>query len=32
MVSSISPRPIIDHTMHDEDSPVVFSDEEEAKG
>ena len=32
MVSSISPRPIMDHTLHDEDSPLLFSDEEEVKG
>jgi hypothetical protein len=32
MVPSISPRPIMDHTMYDEDSPQLFSDEEEIKG
>jgi len=32
VVSSISPRPIMDHTKYDEDSPLLFSDEEEIKG
>ena len=34
MATSISPRPIMDPTLKDEDSPILFSEEEmeEAKG